>query len=350
VKGKAMAWYTINYKCGHTDRKQLYGKESGRKSYIEWAEENADCPECYEKIKEAKRKAAVEAEKGVCGEIRKTLEQSGITLPELQGSEKQVSWAKDILSKLLDSNIGWAIKGLIERNPETASKAKYWIDRRSRPEIDWVRLAISTQWNSQWTKECPEVVWAARILGNRIHGKSNAEIIDKLNTLKGLPIPIKPEIKTMQYGGNGSMGLTSECAQQYDEWLSSNWVHSGLIEWLAGFMDDIAAQQAKEASQNLDDAIQTQKAAEAAKREALAAQAEADQIAAEAADATQAAVEHIAVVMGAKGVYSSSVFEVVGIIDQGGRVIVRSEYGNEIELSRSIWIKCNMTYRMEYCQ
>jgi hypothetical protein len=344
-----MAWYGINYRCGHKGKKQLYGKESERKRYIEWAEQNADCPECYAEIMEAKRKAQLEAEKAACVEVRKSLEDSGVSLPELQGSEKQIAWAKDILSKLLDGCIGWAIKTNIDKNPELTIKAKYWIDRRNRDEIDWVRLGLPSQWNMQWTQQCPEVSWAARILGDKIHGKTNEEIIDKLSVMKSLPIPERPKTQMSPYGfQNGS--LSDESAKNLDEWLAINWVHSGLVEWLASMMDHVADNKAKESSKNLDDAIQMQKAAETAKKEALAAQAEADQLAAEAADVIKSAVENIAMVMGAKGIYSGSVFEVVGILDQGDRVVVRSEYGNEIELSRLLWINCNMTYRMEYCQ
>ena len=50
-----MAKYTINFACGHgATEKQLYGKTSERERYIEWAEQNLVCQECYK----ASRKSA----------------------------------------------------------------------------------------------------------------------------------------------------------------------------------------------------------------------------------------------------------------------------------------------------
>jgi len=56
-----MAWYEINYACGHSGREQLYGKTDSRESYVEWAEQNKICPECWAKKKEEERLAKIEA-------------------------------------------------------------------------------------------------------------------------------------------------------------------------------------------------------------------------------------------------------------------------------------------------
>lgn len=54
-----MAKYQINYACGHgSTEKQLYGKTSERDSYIEWAEQNMVCPDCYKAKKRADDAAA----------------------------------------------------------------------------------------------------------------------------------------------------------------------------------------------------------------------------------------------------------------------------------------------------
>ena len=43
-----MAKYAISYCCGHGSvEKQLLGKEEERRRYIDWAEENLLCPDCY---------------------------------------------------------------------------------------------------------------------------------------------------------------------------------------------------------------------------------------------------------------------------------------------------------------
>ena len=41
-----MAWYTVNYKCGHTGEVQIYGKESERPGKAKWMGEQSLCREC----------------------------------------------------------------------------------------------------------------------------------------------------------------------------------------------------------------------------------------------------------------------------------------------------------------
>lgn len=74
-----MAKYWITYKCGHEVEKQLFGKISERENYISWAEEQL-CPACQRKIHHDKALADA-ATNGY---------------PELEGSEKQVTWAIDL--------------------------------------------------------------------------------------------------------------------------------------------------------------------------------------------------------------------------------------------------------------
>ena len=76
--------YDITYSCGHAGTVELYGKTSERESKIRWYETTAVCPECYKKQQEAAAETTTKYE-----------------LPELEGSEKQVAWAK----KLMESAI-----------------------------------------------------------------------------------------------------------------------------------------------------------------------------------------------------------------------------------------------------
>lgn len=76
-----MAWYTINYTCGHTERVQLYGAHKDRYAKIEAMERRA-CPEC--EAKAAQEQAASDG------------------LPALTGSDKQISWASDIRARWLN--------------------------------------------------------------------------------------------------------------------------------------------------------------------------------------------------------------------------------------------------------
>ena len=54
-----MAWYEIEYKCGHKDRMQLYGPYTERNRRIEWYKENVICPDC----RAAKQKEEAEQQK-----------------------------------------------------------------------------------------------------------------------------------------------------------------------------------------------------------------------------------------------------------------------------------------------
>lgn len=106
-----MAWYTINYTCGHTERVQLYGAHKDRNAKIEAMERRA-CPEC--EAKAAQEQAASDG------------------LPALTGSDKQISWAADIRARWLADGLSKDVKGLVNAlvdeleavtdDPETAKR------------------------------------------------------------------------------------------------------------------------------------------------------------------------------------------------------------------------------------
>lgn len=53
-----MAWQRIEWSCGHTEMRQLYGPEKERDEYAVWAAEKGLCPECYKEKKRAEEKEA----------------------------------------------------------------------------------------------------------------------------------------------------------------------------------------------------------------------------------------------------------------------------------------------------
>ena len=115
----------IQYSCGHFG--EVYSVSRAR---IEWLEREGLCPECY---KEQQRAKAEKVSEG---------------LPELQGSEKQIAWAKDIRTKFYiacleylearelykhapdqverTANERKSFEEIIEQNVQT----KWWIDNR----------------------------------------------------------------------------------------------------------------------------------------------------------------------------------------------------------------------------
>ena len=55
-----MAWYEIDYACGHTGREQIYGKVNQRQNRADWLGNNKVCKPCWIKGRaEADRKAAL---------------------------------------------------------------------------------------------------------------------------------------------------------------------------------------------------------------------------------------------------------------------------------------------------
>lgn len=70
--------YNVKFSCGHEEVRELFGKVSERERRIAYWQENGICSECYRKRQEAE---IAEKSKG---------------LPELEGTEKQIAWAKKI--------------------------------------------------------------------------------------------------------------------------------------------------------------------------------------------------------------------------------------------------------------
>ena len=100
--------YDITYSCGHTGTVELYGKTSERESKIRWYETTAVCPECYKK---QQQEAAAET----------TIKYE---LPELEGSEKQVAWAKKLMESAITVLETEGRKTAEEQAPTEAAKSQ----------------------------------------------------------------------------------------------------------------------------------------------------------------------------------------------------------------------------------
>lgn len=88
-----MAYYNFTFSCGHEDSIQLFGKEKERQRKIEYFKEFGICKKCYrEKIEQYRAEA-----------LSKAIENAKIkSLPELKGSEKQITWALTIRDVFLE--------------------------------------------------------------------------------------------------------------------------------------------------------------------------------------------------------------------------------------------------------
>ncbi|MCI6619642.1 MAG: hypothetical protein MSD82_12405 [Prevotella sp.] len=116
-----MAKYTINYRCGHTEKVALFGKYADRENHIKSLEAD-DCPAC---------KLAARLAKANLSDIA------------LVGSDKQIVWAADIRAKFIEaSNVLKDLAKGKENEPQMQSllaflettknntDAKFWIDNR----------------------------------------------------------------------------------------------------------------------------------------------------------------------------------------------------------------------------
>ncbi len=99
--------YDITYSCGHAGTVELYGKTSERESKIRWYETTAVCPECYKKQQEAAAETTTKYE-----------------LPELEGSEKQVAWAKKLMESAITVLETEGRKTAEEQAPTEAAKSQ----------------------------------------------------------------------------------------------------------------------------------------------------------------------------------------------------------------------------------
>lgn len=135
-----MGWENITYKCGHEGREQMYGKMKDREKKVKWISDNKICPNC--EIIEINTKA----------------EKSNLI-----GSPKQVIWAEDIKTQMLNEinkmlnivpllpdnpNYNKYVSGisiLNEMNTEimNATSATWFIDNRN----DYPRSELSRRLN-----------------------------------------------------------------------------------------------------------------------------------------------------------------------------------------------------------
>ena len=139
-----MAWYEIEYKCGHTDRMQLYGPYAERNRKIEWYKENVICPAC--KAARQKEEAAQQI---------KTDTEAG--LPALSGSPKQIQWAVMLRKAYMDKLEDAFVRRQTEESPDVIrivsrevvlgkqTEAKWWIDHRDMSALAMLKGACKLE-------------------------------------------------------------------------------------------------------------------------------------------------------------------------------------------------------------
>lgn len=87
MQGGAEMKKEITYSCGHTGVVEVFGGVKAQEKKIRWYETEGLCPECYKKH---------------LGEELATFEQEH-KLPDLEGTERQVKWARDIRREVIST-------------------------------------------------------------------------------------------------------------------------------------------------------------------------------------------------------------------------------------------------------
>lgn len=143
--------YEIDFKCGHTETRDLSHKPAGdRAGFAAWLAKT-QCSECFaasapKRKKEYAKKFAEEARE----EAQAAAEKMG--LPQLEGSEKQVGWALTVRNDLILGAHDELTEGegasmteaeFTERILDPAQRivrAGWWIDNREQDAADLEEL------------------------------------------------------------------------------------------------------------------------------------------------------------------------------------------------------------------
>ena len=125
--------YEVKMSCGHTVTVNLYGKTEERERRIAWLEKYGLCYEC-EKEQEENARNRFEAEHD---------------LPDLEGSEKQVKWARSIREKFIteiekiptNNEEGEELKAMMVKYFADRTDSRFFINSRDRSALNILRDA-----------------------------------------------------------------------------------------------------------------------------------------------------------------------------------------------------------------
>lgn len=108
-----MSKYTVSHSCGHSQEHQLFGPTRDRDSKASWLETTL-CTECWKAQQDKERAEKIASENARSAEL-----EAKNNLPQLSGSEKQISWARSIRQQMIDSMEAFVAEN---NKPEWAAK------------------------------------------------------------------------------------------------------------------------------------------------------------------------------------------------------------------------------------
>jgi hypothetical protein len=113
--------------CEFTHKHICYNRDDAKR-YEEWVAENITiCPECYGKQKRAEERARLDAATETANHA---IEENGVELSELTGTEKQISWATDIRARGVKMFVDAGAKERAWEVLNAKTDAKWWIENQ----------------------------------------------------------------------------------------------------------------------------------------------------------------------------------------------------------------------------
>ncbi|MEE0100374.1 MAG: hypothetical protein U0I48_01370 [Acutalibacteraceae bacterium] len=110
--------YEITYSCGHMGTVELFGSNKERERRMANIEKYHVCPDC----ENAATKKQLESDKSA-------------SLPELEGTEKQIAWAVDLRQQFIkackENNMPEYVKPVYDYILANVTDSRVWIDNRS---------------------------------------------------------------------------------------------------------------------------------------------------------------------------------------------------------------------------
>jgi hypothetical protein len=335
-----MAWYDIDYRCGHSGREQMYGKTSLRQGRADWIGKNHDCPKCYTAVLEAERVNKIEESKTAGEQAKNMLVSDGVRLAPLTGSEKQIAWAEQIRAKLLISDFAWVINMIITNNPKLVNRAEYWIDTRRRDAAEWIARGTPKTFSKNYPYNSPQAIAAQKILirffgGLEKPARTASEMIVVLSDLAATPIEETRPDYSKNFGDDTI------------RYLVCSWARSGLIDFLQEQMA-AAAQKARPAAEQaavIDQIAADKKLIDEANKLANTVDAQIDQalqkqtLATHLNEQADAALETVALRLGMRGFLIGKIWIVRELRDDGARVYCSDEESSEWrEFTKYDWV------------
>lgn len=176
-----MAHYNLTYACGHAGTVELFGKREYREKRIQWLEGSVDCPAC-------KKRAA---------ELKMQNFEKEYELPALEGTPKQIAWARDIRKDILTS-----ISYYIDHEENSRKKqlgiemmdffsakdtSRFWIENREIYDplsVHQIRKKYRELSRTQLEKDAREEAILVPAEGSQFDGVVTVEVQESVLTLK----------------------------------------------------------------------------------------------------------------------------------------------------------------------